>query len=78
MFGTNLTKTFTLGGTLDKISKFLNIANQAIPIYKEIKPIFNNTKKVFSLVKEINKIPNKKTIEAKVIDKPTSNLTFFQ
>ena len=78
MFGTNLTKTLTLGGTLDKISKVLNIANQAIPIYKEIRPILSNTKKVVSLVKEINKTNNKKTIETKAIDKPTSNLTFFQ
>lgn len=78
MFGNNLIKSVTLGGTLDKISKFLNIANQAIPIYKEIKPIFNNTKKVLNLVKEINKPINKKTIEAKVLDKTTSNLTFFQ
>ena len=78
MFGNNLIKSVTLGGTLDKISKFLNIANQAIPIYKEIKPIFNNTKKVLNLVKEINKPVNKKTIETKVLDKTTSNLTFFQ
>lgn len=78
MFGSNLSKTFSLTSTLDKISKFLGIANQAIPIYKEIKPIFNNTKKVFDLVKEVNKQPIKKTIETNAYEKPTSNLTFFQ
>ena len=76
MFGN---KTFTLTATLDKISKFLGIANQAIPIYKEIKPIFSNTKKVFNILKGINnQTVTKKTIEAKVNEKQTSNLTFFQ
>ena len=79
MFGNNIIKSFTLTGTLDKISKILGLANQAIPIYKEIKPMIDNTKKVFNLVKDGNQMNSstKKIIEAKAIDNK-SNLTFFQ
>ncbi len=45
---------------LTGISKGLGIVNQAIPIYKEIKPMVRNAKKVFEIAKEFNKTsPNK-------------------
>ena len=80
MLGNNIVKGITLTRTLDKISKVLGIANQAIPIYKEIKPLVNNTKKVFNVIKDFNKETKndiKKTIDVKPIEH-NSNLTFFQ
>ena len=78
MFGNNTIKGLASTGILDKISKFLGIANQAIPLYKEIKPLVNNSKNLFNTIKNINKIDNKKTIKTKVVEKKSSNLTFFQ
>lgn len=49
-FGTGLTFTKVLGG----LSRTLTIANQAIPIYKEIKPLVSNARKVMSVLKEFN------------------------
>ncbi len=84
--GTGLSFTRVLGG----LSRVLGIANQAIPIYKEIKPMIGNARKVMGVLKEFNKtnISNpsevKNTIDVsvkkEVIDTPTtsSNPVFFQ
>lgn len=61
MYGTN---SLSLSKILSGLSKGLGIVNQAIPIYKEVKPMVSNARKVLDVVKEINK-PNKDT---KVID----------
>ena len=78
MFGNNTIKGLASTGILDKISKFLGIANQAIPLYKEIKPLVSNSKNLFNVLKDINKSTNKKTIETSTVEKKSSNLTFFQ
>lgn len=52
-----LTLTKVAGG----ISKTLGIVNQAIPIYKEVKPIAQKARGMYSLVKEFGSIPNNKT-----------------
>lgn len=86
--GTGLTFTRVLGG----LSRVLGIANQAIPIYKEIKPMIGNARKVMGVLKEFNKttvestnkssIKNTIDVSAKkeVFDTPTtsSNPVFFQ
>lgn len=94
MFGPNqigagLSLTRVLGG----LSKTLSIANQAIPIYKEIKPMIGNARKVMSVLKEFNSSQNndkksynteKKTIEMTAKKEITqssvtsSNPVFFQ
>ncbi len=64
MFGTNVAKaSLSLTKVLSGISKGLGIVNQAIPIYKEIKPMMSNAKKVLELAKEFNKTSNTKTID---------------
>ena len=56
MFGTNIVKSsLSIGKILSGISKGLGIVNQAIPIYKEIKPMMSNAKKVLEIAKEFNK-----------------------
>ena len=62
MFGTNtISRGLSLGKVLNGISKGLTIANQAIPIYEQVKPMVGNAKKLFSIVKELkNTAPEKK------------------
>ena len=78
MFGNNTIKGVASTGILDKISKILGLANQAIPLYKEIKPIVTNSKNILNVLKDINTKPIKKTIETKALEKSDTNLTFFQ
>ena len=91
MFGTNVVKSsFSLGKILSGISKGLGIVNQAIPIYKEIKPMMSNAKKVLEIAKEFNKSSNTKTMDVtpkkevtktvtpSVITNSSPNPVFFQ
>ncbi len=39
---------------LNGISRTLNIANQLIPLYKQVKPIINNSSKILSNIKGLN------------------------
>lgn len=85
MFGTNTIKsTLSLSKVLGGISKGLNIVNQAIPIYKEVKPLVGNAKKIISVLGEVNKptkVNETKVKEIKEETKPyviSSNPTFFQ
>ena len=94
MFGSNITNTLTLTRVLGGISKGLGILNQAIPLYKEIKPMIGSARKVMSVLQDL-KIPNnivnetkttnnnynKKTIDADVKEKQIvsqSAPVFFQ
>lgn len=86
VYGTGLTVTKVLGG----LSKALGIANQAIPLYQQIKPMVGNARKVMSVLKEFNtpvkETPAKKAIisqakEKEVIEKTItspSHPVFFQ
>ena len=84
MFGSNITNTWSISKILTGLSKVLGLANQAIPIYKEIKPLASNAKKVFNVIKDFKYTPNNKTtINASTKEKiePTtvqSNPQFFQ
>ncbi len=42
------------------LSKTLNIANQMIPLYKQVKPMIANSKKIVNGIKNLNqnKLPN--------------------
>lgn len=47
------------GSLLNNTQKTLNIINQAIPVFYQVKPILNNTKTIFKIMgalKEENKI----------------------
>ena len=58
MFGQNIGSGLTFGKILSGISKSLNIANQAIPIIKEVKPMFNKTKDMFGIIKAFSSSNN--------------------
>lgn len=40
---------------LSGISKTLSIANQAIPLYRQVSPMIKNAKNVYSVVKDLGK-----------------------
>ena len=63
---------------LNGASKTLNVINQAIPVFYQIKPIWQNTKTMFKVAKIIKDDDNKEG-EQKEIKKEdnTSNPSFF-
>lgn len=76
MFGTNIARSsLSLTKVLSGISKGLGIVNQAIPIYKEIKPMMSNARKVLEIVKEFNKGSNTKTIDVTPKKEVTKTVT---
>ena len=73
------------------ISKTLNIVNQAIPLYKQVRPLINNASSILSIFKEFNKpdtvtnskeksiaISNTLPLKTKITSISTNNPTFFQ
>lgn len=52
MFGT-MRSGITLSSVLGGISKGLGIINQAIPLYREIKPMIGSARKVMSVLQEL-------------------------
>lgn len=58
MFGGNsiggLGTTLSFGKILTGISKTINIANQVIPLYQQVKPMMANAKGALSILKTIN------------------------
>lgn len=52
MFGT-MRSGITLSSVLSGISKGLGILNQAIPLYREIKPMIGSARKVMSVLQEL-------------------------
>lgn len=76
MFGSNIAgTTLSLSKVLSGISKGLGIVNQAIPIYKEIKPMMSNARKVLEIAKEFNKGSNTKTIDVTPKKEVTKSVT---
>lgn len=78
MFGPNIGSGITLSSVLGGISKGLGILNQAIPLYKEIKPMIGSAKKVMSVLQELkvnsnnnSTNNNKTTIEVTPEEKKT-------
>lgn len=64
----NLSLTKIISG----LSKTLNIANQMIPLYKQVKPILQKTNEL------ITKQPTKQTAENAKVNNQTNSPTFFQ
>lgn len=74
---------FSFLNIISGLSKTLNIANQMIPLYKQVKPIIANSNKVLSNLPKIkptkNNINNSKiTTKPNTPIKPTNVPTFFQ
>ena len=64
MYGSNLggiTNNLSISKVIKGISKTLNIANQVIPLYQQVKPIINNASSILSVFKEFNSNDDKNT-----------------
>lgn len=53
-------KALNFGEILNGTQKTLNVINQAIPIFHQIKPLWNNTKTIFRIANAINEDGHKK------------------
>lgn len=49
------------GNLLNNTQKTLNVINQAIPVYYQMKPIYNNAKTMFRLIGSFNDRSSKET-----------------
>lgn len=56
-------RTFSFTNILNGASKTLNVLNQALPVYKEIKPIVSNAKTLFNAYRSINNTPSNNTVK---------------
>ncbi len=69
------TSSLSLSKVLSGISKGLGIVNQAIPIYKEIKPMMESARKFINIAKEFNKTTTSKIIDVTPKKEVTSSVT---
>ena len=70
----NLFHKFNLSSFLSGTSKTLNVINQAIPIYYQIKPMFNNAKTMFKIVSAVKNEDNNSNIKTESdVDKKSFN-----
>ena len=63
-----LSSSLSLGKVLGGISKTLGIANQIIPLYKEVKPVINNAKSAMAFFKEYTKSTKKGSTTKQVMN----------
>ena len=74
---------FTFSKFLGGAYKTLNVANQLIPLYKQVSPMVKNARNAFSIISEFNKsnkISKKKDVNKKNLQKkelPLNNPVFF-
>lgn len=65
---------FNWSNILNNTQKTLNLINQAIPVYYQIKPIYNNAKTMFRMVNALkDDDKDTKNNESKTIKKEPSN-----
>ena len=50
-------KAFSWDSFLNNAQRTLNVINQAMPIYKEVKPMFRNMGTIFKVIGELNSTP---------------------
>lgn len=56
-------KIFNFSDLLNKTQKTLNVINQAIPIFYQIKPLWNNTKTILKIANIVNEKPKQERKE---------------
>ncbi len=68
---------FSLLSVIGGLSKTLNIANQMIPLYKQVKPLLSSSNKILSNLQNIKK-ESKSVISNNLIKEESNNKpTFF-
>lgn len=60
-FFSNLFHKFNLSGFLNGANKTLNVVNQAIPIYYQVKPMISNAKTMFRVMSAVKSDDSKST-----------------
>ena len=82
----NSLRNLNFGEILNGTQKTLNVVNQAIPIFYQIRPLWNNTKTIFKIANAINEDDDKKvtttnetkeTVEETPKEKTNSNEPVF-
>ena len=58
-------KGFNFGSILSGTQKALNLANQAIPLIKQVSPVFQNAKTMFRVMNEFRKTDSVSTVNRK-------------
>ena len=54
MYGNIPNSGLTISKVFSGISKSLNVVNQLIPIYREVKPVIGNAKNILGVLKDFN------------------------
>jgi len=72
----NLFKKFSLSGFLSGASKTLNVVNQAIPIYYQVKPMISNAKTMFKVMNAVKTSDNKQSINSKTSVNNSHNYSY--
>lgn len=65
---------FSFSGFLNGASKTLNVVNQAIPVYYQIKPMFQNAKTMFRIMGAVRDDDKTTKNTSKVIEKTKTNI----
>ena len=73
--GGKILKKFNWSNILSNTQKILNVANQAIPLYYQVKPIMNNLKTINKIGKEFKNINNNPKTNTKVEKEIVENNT---
>lgn len=78
-----MNNSFSLLKIVNGFSRTLNIANQIIPLYKQVKPLIQNSNKLFSNINNVkqtlsNNVSQKNITTQTTIKKIGNSPTFFQ
>lgn len=73
--GTSLLSKISISSLLSNAQKTLNVVNQAIPLYYQVKPVFKNIKTLGKIGRELNKVDknDKVTVNNNIISNISSN-----
>ena len=75
LFGKSLLKGVSWDGFLTSAGKTLNVINQAIPIFYQVKPIFHNARTMFRVLGAVRGSDNVSNSMSTPSSTPTVNLT---
>lgn len=73
--GRGLLGRFSFSGFLNGASKTLNVVNQAIPIFYQVKPMINNAKTMFRVMGAVKSDDSPKTTTQNVQNNKTTTLS---
>ncbi len=72
--GTSLLGKFNWSSLLSNAQKTLNVVNQAIPLYYQVKPVFKNIRTIGKIGREFTKLSSSNNSSTQDIDNLTENV----